>query len=197
MSVFNNYQVSGIQSVTVGGTGTTPKYFQRPTGNFTSGTTIGPSASSGAGQLNAQGFNVLNGQKITVTAAGDFEVGSCGACPNVTIDMVANTGTVAAPIWTAIASTGAVTTQPLTGVFYPWYLEAQILGTTASGIIQGQFSAVVDNVLQNSTPKVLLANLSGLNFATDPVFGLAVRVTFSVSDSGNSANMYQFQLASI
>jgi hypothetical protein len=199
MSVFNNYQISYSNPVTVGGTGTAPKYFQPPSGNFSTGVGAytGPSASTGSGQLAVPGDNQLNGQRFNITAAGDFEVGSGGACPSVTIDLVANTGTVPAPVWTIIASTGAVTTQSLTGVFYPWYISADVQGTTASGIIQGTFSAVVDNVLQNSTPKVILATLSGLNFFNNPVFGLAVRVTFSVSESGNSANMYQFQLAGI
>ena len=149
---------------------------------------------------------MMNGQLITITSAGDFEVGAGGACPSVTIDIVANTGTLVSPTWTVIATTGAVTAQTNTGLFYPWFLRAQFNGTTASGIIQGVQSGSVDNT--NSTPASgrLTNTLSGLNFnptqqsgavsglPNAPVFGLAVRVTFSVSEPGNSANLYQFSI---
>lgn len=196
MSIFNNWPVNGANPATVGGTGITAKYFTYPSGNFTSGTSTTPSSSSAVGQLTVPGDSVLNGQRFSVIAAGDFEVGSGGACPNVLIELVANTGTTTSPAYTAIANTGQVTAQTSTSHFYPWWIEANIIGTTGAGVISGNYSVVVDNTVENSTPKALDSVLSGLSFATFPVFGLVVRVTFSVSESGNSANLYQFQLSS-
>ena len=197
MAVFAEYSISGANPVSVGGTGAgARKYFQAPSGNFTSGVSPnpGPSASVAYGQLNVPGDNVVNGQKFVIVAAGDFEVGSGGACPSVTIELVANTGTVVTPSWTAIASTGAITAQNLTGVFYTWELQASVVGTTKAGTLSGIQTAVVDNTIVAAG--ALTAVLSGLNFGSNhPVFGLAVAVTFSVSESGNSANMYQFQLS--
>jgi len=89
---------------------------------------------------------------------------------------------------------------------YPWRIVADVQGDSASGIIQGVFSAQIDNTLDNSSPKALLSALSGLSFGpaipTAPnaegslggVFGLVVRVTFGVGNSSNYANMYDFHL---
>lgn len=204
--VTNPWPINGSNPVTVGGLGVTPKYFQFPSGNFTSGVTPnpGPSASSGFGQLAVHGDNVLNGQLFYVTASGNFEVGAGGACPGVTIDIVANTGTQVSPIWTILGTTGVVTAQSLDGVFYPWFYELKMVGDSASGTLTGTQSGSVDNTTISGTP--LTHTLSGLNFnptqvfpavsgqPNAPVFGLAVRVTFSVSEAGNSANMYYFAI---
>jgi hypothetical protein len=94
----------------------------------------------------------------------------------------------------------------LTGTFYDWQFSGRVMGTNGSGTLQGVYSAVVDttvvksNVHLENTISGLVwgAGTVGLNTAsnlTPPaqgVFGLVVRVTFSVSESGNSANMYQF-----
>ena len=202
----NNWQISGQFPVTVGGTGLTAKYFPAPSGQI-GVTGTAPSSSNAAGQLAVPGGNRLNGQQFTIQATGNYEVGSGGACPNVTIDLVANTGTIASPSYTVLGSSGAVTAQNLTGTFYDWSIRAAVNGSTGSGLLQGIYTAVVDGVIENSTPKALDHTLTGLVFGvtattqstpnglgTDPVFGLLVRVTFSVSESGNSANMFEFAI---
>jgi hypothetical protein len=202
---FNNWQVSGTYPSTVGGTGTTAKYFPAPSGQInTTGTA--PSATNAAGQLDVPGRNIVNGRAFGIVAAGNFEVGSGGACPNVLIEVVANTGTVTSPSYTVIMTSGQITAQNLTGTFYDWFFDAEVIGSTGSGTLTGLYSAVIDgSVVRNNV--VLTNNLSGLAFGptaaqaqssnqttTDPVFGLLVRVTFSVSEPGNAANMYQFEL---
>lgn len=198
--VFTNWQINGANPVTVGGLGVTPKYFSAPSGNFTSGVSTTPNSTNATGQLNIDGDNQVNGQLLVVTAAGDVEVGSGGACPSITIDIQANTGTFIAPIYTTIASTGAVTVQANTNVLYPWFLQAKLVGTTGAGTIGGTQNGSVDN--SNAPANSPLTNvLSGLNYLANPsfiggpTFGLVVRVTFSVSEPGNKANMYQFTVA--
>ena len=199
MAVFANYQINGANPVSVGGTGVTAKYFSAPSGNFTSGVSVSPSSTNAQGQLPVRGDNELNGQRFTIQASGDFEVGNGGACPSVTFDLQANTGTIIAPVYTTIATSGAVTAQANTNLLYPWAMTVSVTGTTGAGTISGTQTWVVDNTV--STSNGALTNvLSGLNFFGNalypgsPVFGLVMRVTFSVSEPGNKANMYSFQL---
>jgi hypothetical protein len=200
----NNWQISGSNPVTVGGTGTTAKYFPAPSGNFTAGASIAPSSTNASGQLAVPGRSILNGQSFDIIATGNYEVGSGGACPNVLIEVVANTGTITSPTYTVIMTSGQVTAQNLTGTWYDWNFIATVNGTTQSGLLTGLYTAVVDgSVVRNNV--ALTNTLTGLAYGptaaqnqssnqttTDPVFGLLVRVTFSVSEPGNSANMYQF-----
>jgi len=165
-----------------------------------------PSSTSAAGQLPVPGGNRLNGQQFGIKATGNFEVGSGGACPNVLIELVANTGTITSPTYTVIAGSGQITAQNLTGTFYDWSIDATVNGSTGSGTLQGKYVIVADGTVVKSNT-ALDHTLSGLvwgptatnvstpnGLGTDPVFGLLVRVTFSVSESGNSANMYEFGL---
>lgn len=199
-----NWQITGINPSSVGGTGTTAKYFPAPSGQINV-TGTAPSSTSAAGQLAVPGGNRLNGQTFKIKAAGNFEVGSGGACPNVLIEVVANTGTITSPTYTVIMTSGQITAQNLTGTFYDWYFDADVSGSNGSGLLQGRYSCVADaTVLRNNV--TLTNTLSGLVFGptnnqnapnalgTDPVFGLLTRVTFSVSEPGNNANMYEFAI---
>lgn len=195
MSVFANLQINGSNPVTVGGTGITAKYFPGPSGNFTAGVSTTPSSTNATGQLAIKGDNQLNGQQFYITASGDFQVGPFGACPSVTIDIQANTGTLVSPTYTTIATTGAITTQTNLNTAYPWFLQVVVSGTTASGILTGVQYGSVDNT---AVAQVALSNtLSGLDFSgttskiPGTVFGIVARVTFSVSETGNIARLYQ------
>lgn len=200
MAVVNQWNVNGSNPSTVGGTGITAKYFGQPSGNFTAGASTTPSSTNAFGQLAIRGDNELNGQQFSVQASGNFEVGPGGACPAVTIDMVANTGTITTPIYTVLATTGAITVQTNVGVFYPWQIEIVANGDTQSGILSGYQTSTVDNTLKS--PVALSNTLSGLNFGGNvifpgaPVFGVVMRVTFSVSEPGNAANMFMFNVQS-
>lgn len=202
---FNNWPISGTYPVTVGGTGTTAKYFPVPSGQIGI-TGTAPSSTNAFGQLAVPGGNRLNGQQFEIRATGNFEVGSGGACPNVKIDLVANTGTITSPTYTVIANSGQITAQNLTGTWYDWALTAVVNGSTQSGTLQGRYTFAADGAVQKSNT-ALDNTLTGLVFGptaaiaqsanqatTDPVFGLLVRVTFSVSEPGNSANMFEFGL---
>ena len=200
-SPFNNWQVSGQYPSTIGGTGIGRKFFPAPS-NQIGVVGVAPSATSSAGQLNIEGRNILNGYPFAIKAAGNFEVGSGGACPNVLIEVVANTaGLGATPSFTTLMSSGTITAQNLTGTWYDWFFEGKVVGTTQSGTLTGVYTGVVDgNLVRDNV--LIDHNLSGLVFgssspatSTDPVFGLLVCVTFSVSETGNSANLYQFEVS--
>lgn len=187
-----NYAVNGSTPSTVGGTGVGIKYFPNLPGASIGVNNTTPSSTSANGQMTVPGSNRLNGQYFTVNAAGNFEVGAGGTCPTVTIALYANKGTVTSPSYTTLATTTAITAQNLTGTFYPWYLQVSLQGDSGSGIVQGKFNYQVDATA--SVSNTLTNNLSGINFATEPPFGLVIGITFSVSETGNSANLYQFSL---
>ena len=202
MAVVAQWNINGSNPVSVGGTGITAKYFPQPSGNFTAGAATTPSSTNATGQLPIRGDNELNAQQFSVIASGNVEVGAGGACPSITIDMVANTGTLTTPIYTVLATTGAVTVQNNVGVFYPWQIEITCNGDTSSGILSGYQLSIVDNAVKAGGVAALSNTLSGLNFGGNvifpgaPVFGIVMRVTFSVSEPGNAANMMQFQVQS-
>ncbi len=210
MQTVNNFQINGSSPVSVGGTGVAAKYFPAPSGQINV-TGTAPSATNAAGQLAVYGGNRLNGTPFRIIAAGNYEVGSGGACPNVLIEIIANTGSITTPTYTVLCSSGQLTPQNLTGVFYPWYFEATVQGDTQSGLLQGRYSMVADAIVEKNN--VTLDNtLSKLVFGptplvnpnaptpnatgSDPVFGLLVRVTYSVSEVGNAANMFNFSYES-
>lgn len=207
MQVIKNLLINGASPVTVGGTGATQKIFP-----YVPGPSIGVAANSsspfyGVGVLAVPGNNELNGQNMLVSACGNFEVGAGGACPNVTFKLLAATSlaNLSAGTYTTLGTSGAITAQNLDNVFYPWSLEFYINGDTGSGIVQGTGEFLIDGTYvgngSNAGAQGVLgttggwSQLSGINFSgATPAFYLAVGVTFSVSESGNSANMYQFQL---
>ena len=200
------YQVNGATPSTVGGTGTGIKCFPNLPGpsigvsNLTPTLTGSNSTSNPKGQLDVPGSNRLNGQQFHVLASGNFEVGAGGACPNVTIGIYANTGTkvLGGAVITTLAVSQAITTQSLDGVFYPWYVDVTLQGDTQSGIVQGNFTGKTDGTVWTNSSNILTNNLSAVNFSTtEPAFGLIVGVTFSVSESGNSANLFQLRNLSV
>ena len=206
MGVIAGYLVSAANPSTVGGLGTTAKYFSsNPVAPaWMSGATgvnsavdsrqLGsvPSSTSAAGQLVFPGESRLDGAIATIAVAGT--VGSDTGDPSgtVNIELVANTGTVASPTYTVIASTGAV--APTYAGVEQFFLRATVMGSTASGLLVGSYLAMLANVVVNSTPKALNATLSGRDFSADVPFGLLVRATFGTTDATNTASLTQFQI---
>jgi hypothetical protein len=197
--VITNYSINGATPSTVGGTGILPKAFpnlpgpsigvNRTTPSFLNATTL----SSAVGQLEVPGSNRLNGQVFHILASGNYEVGVGGACPSFSLALFANTGTRTAPITTKIVAPAAFTAQNLDAVFYPWYIDVLLYGETLSGTVTGSYTGQVDGVAFSKT--TLDVNLAGVNFSNvEPAFGLVLAVTFSVSEPGNSANAYAFQV---
>src|SRR5271156_4184182 len=112
-----NLLANGVTPSTVSGGGTTIKYFpQLP------GVSIGVPATKN-GYVMWPGNNAANGQNLSITATGNFEVGAGGTCPAVTIGLYPVTflGSVGTPVSTPIVSY-ASTLQANVGAFYPWAL---------------------------------------------------------------------------
>lgn len=193
MTVINDFQVSGLFPSVVSAASTAVQYFPRLLGSSIGVQSVAPSAASAAGQLVVPGNSELEGQFFKVLVAGNI-ISGADASETAIIDLVANTGTISTPSYTVIASTGLVDIDVVAPGNHVFGISATLLGTSASGIVGGVYSATVDGVLKNSTPKQTTA-LSGINLAASLPFGLVVRVTFSAADSANVAKLTQFQIA--
>ena len=193
MSVINDFLVNGLNPSTVGGSGTTVKYFPRLLGSSIGVESGAPSASSAAGQLVVNGNNALNGQWFNVLVGVGITGGAADSSVTAKVSLYANTAALgAAPSYTEIATTGLFT-QPLELTEYEVGLKVSLFGTTGSGIVRGIQSGVYG--ANNLAAAALTNNLSGINFGSQAPFGLVVGVTFSSSDASNSAKLYQFQIA--
>jgi hypothetical protein len=189
----NDFQVNGLFPSTVGGTGTTVKYFPRLLGTSIGVESTAPSATSAAGQLVVPGNGVLNGQNFDVQVGGEITSGVSDSSVTVQVALYANTGTVSSPSYTMIATTGNVV-APLESTSYNFNMKVSLFGTTASGVVRGTQYSILGTT-QNALA-ALTNNLSGINFSNAAPFGLVVGVTFNSSDAGNSAALYQFQVGS-
>lgn len=196
MSVIADFQVNGLFPSSVGGVGTAAKYFPRVLGSSIGNFSAAPSAASAAGQLSVQAFGELQGQAFKVVLAGDVLPFTGGTA---TIDLVANTGTIAAPVYAVIASSGAIAAS---ATAVNWFLEATLVGSNNSGVTPGLLSGYFSGS-QNNTNIALTAITnppSGLDFVKGQaavqgnVLGLVARVTFAASSATNFARLYQFQV---
>lgn len=198
-NVITNLQVNGAQGVTVGGTGTAIKYFP-----FVPGSSIGVNSSNN-GYLLIPAGNIVNGQRLSIRATGNFAVGDLtGPCPTVTIGLYPVTftgGLSTASIGSTAIVSAVSTTQANINAVYPWALIVDMAGDSASGLVQTLSGAIVIDGVNTSATAGLTTGLTKINFApgtTLPAsgqvapFGLVVGVTFSVSEAGNTATLYQF-----
>lgn len=192
MAVINDFQVNGLFPSILGGSSTSQLYFPRLLGSSIGVQSVAPSATSAAGQLVVPGNNELNGQIFTVRAAGNFGSDTGDASGTVTIALFANTGTVTSPIYTSIATTGAVV--PGFASAEPWALIATLQGDTTSGLCGGSYTAYVGGQKAGSSGQNTTVALNGINFGNAIPFGLVVGVQFGTASATNKAALYQFQI---
>jgi hypothetical protein len=208
MQTLNNWAINGSFQSTVSGLGITAKYFPAPSANFTAGAGSTPNAGNAAGQLLVPGENKLNGQVFRIFASGNILTAGSPS-PSILIELCVNTGTVTSPSYTVIANSGT-DTQAGADATFPWYIDVTASGDTGSGILQGRYSSVWDNVVEHSN--IALDNtVTGLVFGpsatatqdqrhsesgANAVCGLVVRVTFGTTNAGNTANMFRFAIES-
>jgi len=204
--VKRNLLINGANSISVGGSGTAIKYFP-----FVPGSSIGVSSLKN-GYVWIPGNNESNGQRLGVRASGYFQIGGPIPSPVVTLALypvtlstafpnmgqpqnaLASSATVGSTAIVSGSTTGSSGEQAF-GTNYPWALDAQIVADGSSGLAQllsGQ--VILDG---NNTPASagLISGLSGLVMSNPVPFGLVVGVTFSVSNTANSASMLQFDLS--
>lgn len=207
MQVIQDFGVNGSFPSTVGGLGSTIKYFGRNVA-FNAGASwtspLVPSTTNAKGLMLVPGDNKLNGQPFDVVASGDFTPGAAAGSETVTLVIQAVTGTLASPVYTTLASSGAFA-PGVDGIAYNFLLKASLLGSNNSGIVGGVQLSLVNNTY--SAAAALANSLTGISFGvsgTSPnqvpgalggPFGLVVGVTFSGSNALNAANLYQFSLS--
>jgi len=200
-TVIANLLINGAGGITVGGTGITTKYFPA-----VPGASIGV-ASVNNGYLLVPANNAVNGQRLAIRATGNFAVGDItGACPTVTIGLYPVTftgGLSTASINSTAILSAVVTAQTNINALYPWALTADLAGDSGSGLVQVLSGAVVADGVNTSATAGLVTGLTKINFAPGASlpssgqvapFGLVVGVTFSISEAGNTATMYQFDM---
>lgn len=206
MSNVLDFQVNGQAPSTVGGTGTSIKYFQRILGTTGPGASVGASpntnisATNAAGALFVPAFNVYNGQLMEVLAAGSFGSDTGDPSGTVNFQIQAVTGTAAAPVYTTIASSGAV--APTFASAEPWCIVLNLQGDGNSGILQGAYEVYIGGALTKG--RTVVDNvITGLNYASGnaalqrgAVFGLVVGVTFGTSNATNTASLFEFAVES-
>jgi len=192
MSVINDFLVNGLNPSTVGGAGSTVKYFPRLFGGFNVESTA-PSATSNAGQLVVPGNSALEAQWFDVLVGGSILSGVADSSVTAKVSLYAQTAAAGAtPSYTEIATTGFFT-APLEQTSYAFALKVQLFGSTKSGVVRGFQSGIFG--ANNIAAGNLTNNLSGVSMASSTPFGLVVGVTFSNSDAGNAASLNQFQIA--
>jgi hypothetical protein len=205
MQTVSNLLLNGNTPVTVGGTGTTAKFFPP---------VPGPSinvASSKVGYIYPQGNNASNNQLLHVIAMGNVTPDPTIACPTFKLELVLSTNyTAASPTYTSICDTTARNLGGGTGeqlATQPWMLECWLQGDNTSGLVQGKWVYELDNTFEAGTAgdfSILTNAVTGVNMSApagttgtsgaNAPFALAVRATFGTTGAGNTASMYQFAL---
>lgn len=215
MQVVQDFGVNGQFPSTVGGTGTAIKYFGRNAA-FAAGATwtspATPSSSNANGALIVPADNKLNGQLLEVVVSGAFLPSSAiTSSETVKVELYAVTGSFTSPVYTRLAAIGAFA-PGVDGIWYNFSFDVELMGNNRSGIVGGDYVAVVNNTFSNtggSNAQVTLDNsLTGIVFgnqtpqtpnqvpgALGGPFGLVVGVTFSQSDAGNKAELYEFSIS--
>lgn len=201
MSNVLDFQVSGAFPSKVGGTLTSVKYFPRPIGPAIGVAPSTPSSTSGVGALLLPANNVFQGQQFNVIASGFYGSDTGDPSGTVTVQLFAVTGTLAAPVYTALATTGAITP------FFanePWALNTELIGASnsgANGLLIGAYEAYIRGSVV--APTTVTNIVTGLDFnagntllSQGAVLGFVVGVTFGTSDASNKASLTQFTIES-
>ncbi len=208
MFIIQDFGTNGAFPSTVGGTGTSVKYFGRNAA-FAAGATwtspAVPSSSNASGLMVVPTDLKLNGQLLEVVAAGAFFPSSAiTSSETVTVGVYAVTGTIASPTYTLLGDSTAFA-PGVDGIWYNYSFDILLQGNNDSGIVGGVYSAVVNNTVTRNN--VALSNsLTGISFGQSGVvngvqggvggpFGLVVGVTFSQSDANNKAKLYEFSIS--
>lgn len=200
MQTVANLLLNGNTPVTVGGTGTTAKFFPPAPG---------PSinvASTAVGYLLCPTNNASNNQRLHVMASGNVTVDPTIACPTFRVELVATKDyTVASPVYVSIADSTAEAPGEISGdatATQPWSIDSWLQVDGTGTVMQGYSFIQVGGELDvvptvgaglSNTFLTSSGMVSGVKPGSAP-FALAVRVTFGTSAAGNSASMYQFAL---
>jgi hypothetical protein len=147
---------------------------------------------------------VLEGKKFTVRAEGNVFVSGAYTC---LASIIAGLTIPATPFtignWTTLCAGTARACN--SGLWAPWYIETDLQFDSLSGIMQGNFQQMINNLY--NTPTVNPATLTGINGTNanvtqnatvvspaDPVCYIGVALTFGTGSATNVGNLYNFEL---
>lgn len=185
ITLANAFGGPNYSPATVGGTGTTSKIYAQSNSAATPFVLYAPNG----GQL--------EGAKFVVRAGGNVFVH--GTTPTVIVSLYGKTsipasGPLTATNYTEIGQTGSAQTLT-TAATYPWVIEAELQGDSVSGVLQGTYKVLVNNVFKAEAAldnTITSVNLNPTTGGVSLVF--VVGVTFGVSDALNTATLDQFTL---
>lgn len=154
--------------------------------------------------LTVPGKGALDGRRFSIRAEGSAFVAAGTTTVNATL--LAATVMPASPLvaanWTTIGAGTA--TAIATASYAPWWIEANLIYDSNGGLLQGTYSALINNGLKaNAAITATLSGINGTNVTVtqgatpvppaDPVAFFAVALTFGTVGA-NIGNLVNFEL---
>lgn len=154
--------------------------------------------------VSASGKLALEGKRFRVRAEGNclVAIGTTTVKPQILAGLTIPASPLTIGSWTALAA-GAAVACPTTAC--PWWIEADLILDSVSGLMHGTFAQVVNN--SYTAPASITGVLTGINGTNlpvlqgstnvppaDPIVQFAVGVTYSAAGA-NAANLMNFELA--
>lgn len=153
--------------------------------------------------LGVPGKLALESKRFFVRAEGNAQVAAGTTTGNITLLgalAIPNAPLVAAN-WTVLK---AGTAAAIAGLACPWWVQADLIFDSISGVLNGSFAQVMANTATAAAAITALTGINGTNVPVvqagpvtvqpaDPVFYLAVAATFSVG-AGSTANLANFEI---
>jgi hypothetical protein len=154
--------------------------------------------------INVLGAGRLEQQLWKVRGSGSVTTGTTATItPTLYVAKVIPGTPFTAANWTLL---GAGTAVSLASITAPWEIDSDLMFESIGGTLQGTFKSLINN---SATASAAITNrLTGLNgtsntitqpgsvvvVAAEPVFYIAVGLTFSAANAGNSATLGDFSL---
>jgi hypothetical protein len=155
--------------------------------------------------INVLGSGRLEQKKFTVRASGSVVTGTTATVtPTLYMGLVIPATPFTAGNWTILGAGGAVS---LASISSAWAIETTLYFESLGGTMQGSFSSEINNAI--TAAAAITNRLTGLNgtsnsitqepsavlvTAAEPVFVIAVGLTFSVANAGNIGTLGDFCL---
>jgi hypothetical protein len=149
------------------------------------------------------GTGRLEQRKFTARACGSVTTGTTSTVAATLYMAKVIPGTpFTAANWTVI---GASTARSLASISAPWMIEANLQFESVGGTMQGTFDTCINNLADGAA--AITNRISGLNgtgetidqagtevVAAEPVFVIAVGLTFATANAGNIGTLGDFSL---
>jgi hypothetical protein len=145
----------------------------------------------------------LEGKRFTVRAEGNLNTVGAYTCKASLLGaLVMPASPLVAANWTLL---GSGTARAIATTWANWWIQANCIFDSQSGILSGAFQQMVNNLYDADAP--LSNTITGINGSnqpvtqggtvvppTDPALWMAVAVTFGTAGT-NSAGLYNFEVA--